>query len=178
MTSTEEPSNDHFLRLFTTTEPALRGFVRSLVPTTTDADDVLQEVAITLWKKYSEFAGDSEEDFRRWAFGVAKFKALSWRRDQGRDRHVFSDDMTNLLADDSESNLGKLAAQRTALKVCLGKLSPEQKSLVEVSYAPGAKIEQIAQSLGRTAMALYKQLHRIRNSLVECTRTEIRKEDW
>lgn len=166
------------MRLFTKTEPALRGFVRSLVPTVSDADDVLQEVAITLWKKFSEFSGDAEEDFRRWSFGVAKFKVLSWQRDRGRDRLVFGDETITLLAHDSESNSGKLSAQREALKVCVEKLPPEQQTLVESAYENGSKIEGLAKAMERTAMSVYKQLHRIRIALAKCTRAELQKEGW
>lgn len=178
MTNSDNSQHDLFLRWFTTTEPALRGFVRSLVPSTTDADDVLQEVAITLWKKFDEFSGLHDEDFRRWAFGVAKFKVLSWKRDHGRDRLVFSDDLTAVLAVDAEAKSDKLSAQREALTACLKKLAPEQKSLVETAYAPASRIDGLAAKSGRTAMSLYKQLHRIRISLIACTQQELRKEGW
>lgn len=178
MASMDSSRHDQFLRLFTTSEPALRAFVRSLVPTVTDADDVLQEVAITLWQKFGEFSETGEEDFRRWAFGVAKFKVLSWRRDRGRDRHVFGDATMEMLARDSEAQSDKLQAQRDALKICLGKLPEQQRQLMDSAYAPGTKIDALAETAGRTAMALYKQLHRIRMRLVECTRAVLAKEGW
>lgn len=178
MTSMDDFRHEYFLRRFTKTEPALRGFVRSLVPTVSDADDVLQEVAITLWKKFGEFEGESEEEFRRWSFTVAKFKVLSWQRDKGRDRLVFGDETLSLLAQDSESRSGKLSAQREALKTCLARLSSEQRSLVESAYESGTKVEDIAKTLKRTAMSLYKQLHRIRITLAKCARNELQKEGW
>jgi RNA polymerase sigma-70 factor (ECF subfamily) len=58
--------HDQFLRLYTANEPAIRAFVRRLVPTRADAADVIQEVALVLWRKFEGF--DSQEDFRRWAF--------------------------------------------------------------------------------------------------------------
>ena len=170
MSAPPDHKQQQFLRLFMASEPAVRAFVRSLVPTLDDANDVMQEVAIVLWEKFAEY--ETSEDFRRWAFGVAKFKVLSWQRDRMRDRHVFGLEATELLAAEPERHVGLLEAQRAALQECLHKLSAEQRGLVDSAYAPGARIDALAAHLGSTAMALYKKLHRLRMQLAECTRRE------
>ena len=147
-------------------EPAVRAFVRSLVPTQADSNDVMQEVAITLWEKFTE--PESSEDFRRWAFGVAKFKVLSWQRDRMRDRHVFGLDTTEILATEAERHTERLEKQRDALDVCLQKLPVDQRTLVNSAYAPSVRIDELAKQIGLSAMALYKKLHRLRMLLVEC----------
>jgi RNA polymerase sigma-70 factor (ECF subfamily) len=170
-----DPRQQHFLHLFMANEAAVRAFVRSLVPTLDDANDVMQEVAIVLWKKFAEYK--SSEDFRRWAFGVARFKVLSWQRDRGRDRHVFGLEATELLAAEAERHSELLEAQRAALQDCVQKLPREQRELVQAAYAPGARIEALAGPLGNTAMALYKKLHRIRLALSECVRSVLHREN-
>lgn len=174
MPSPDDSRHELFLRLFTANEAALRGFVRALVPTRADANDVMQETAIVLWRKFGEFA--TGDDFRRWAFGVARMKVLSWRRDAARDRHVFGDETTALIAEETEARTDSLEAQREALHACIGKLPLEQRTLVDAAYAPGAIIEEVARGTGQTAMALYKKLHRIRMALVECTRRVLASE--
>ena len=173
-----QQTHDAFLRRFTSAEPALRGFVRSLVPSAADTDDVLQEVAITLWKKFSEFKSDSAEDFRRWAFTVAKFKVLSWKRDSGRDRHLFSDELLSHLAEESGTRSEQLTAQRDALETCVKKLPESQRDLVRAAYKSGARIDALAESMGRSAMSVYKQLHRIRIALTECANRVLKLEGW
>lgn len=175
MIAPDNPRHDEFLRLFTTQEAALRSFVRSLVPTLNDANDVMQEVALVLWRKFEDY--ESGEDFRRWAFGVAKFKVLSWQRDQGRDRHVFGGDLTELLASHSEQHSDQLEAQREALRVCLGKLPADQRHLVDAAYAPGSRINELSRTVGLGVAALYKRLHRIRLVLVNCTREVLAREN-
>jgi RNA polymerase sigma-70 factor (ECF subfamily) len=175
MNPTDDARHDLFLRLFTANEPVVRAFVRSLVPTLADANDVMQEVAIVLWRKFGDY--DSNEDFRRWAFGVAKFKVLAWQRDQARDRHVFGEDMTNVLAEEAAHRSDQLAAQREALRLCLDRLPAEQRQLVDAAYASGSRMDVLAASLGRTAMSLYKTMHRIRMALVDCTRRVLAKEE-
>ncbi len=91
MTPSDHDKHDQFIRLYVENEESLRGFVRSLVPTLEDAREVMQETAAVLWRKFDEL--HSLEDFRRWAFGVARFEALAFRRDRARDRHVFSEDL-------------------------------------------------------------------------------------
>jgi RNA polymerase sigma-70 factor (ECF subfamily) len=141
-----------------------------------DANDVMQEVAVVLWQKFGEYA--TSEDFRRWAFGVARFKVLSWQRDRMRDRHLFGTELTELLATEAEIDAGRLERQREALRFCLEKLPEEQRRLMDAAYAPGARIDELARCAGQTAMAVYKRLHRIRIALVECTRAVMRKEGW
>ena len=171
MKSAPDIRNQQFLRLFMASEPAVRAFVRSLVPTLADSNDVMQEVAVVLWEKFTEY--ETSEDFRRWAFGVAKFKVLSWQRDRMRDRHVFGLDTTDLLASDAEQHSARLESQREALENCLQKLSAEQQKLIDSAYAPMVRIDELALKIGLTAMALYKKLHRIRVLLTECTQREI-----
>lgn len=172
MSSAPDPRHQHFLRYFMASEPAVRAFVRSLVPTLADSNDVMQEVAIVLWEKFTEY--ESSEDFRRWAFGVAKFKVLSWQRDRMRDRHVFGLETTEILAGESERLSEHLEKQREALQNCLNKLPSDQRSLVNSAYAPSVRIDELAARIGLSAMALYKKLHRIRMLLVECTHRELK----
>lgn len=164
-----------FLRLYVEHEPALRGYVRSLVPTLQDAQDVMQEVAAALWKRFRTLS--AHEDFRRWAFGVARLESLEFLRKCRRDRHVFGDEMFDLLAAEAEDAADDLTEERKALDACLQKLPGEQRTLVESAYAPGVRMDELAQRLGRTAMAVYKSLHRIRTALIECTKKELAKEE-
>lgn len=168
MSDPDNTRHELFLRLFTASEPSLRAFVRSLVPTVTDADDVMQEVAVVLWHRFGEYGGG--EDFRRWAFGVAKYKVLAWQRDRGRDRHLFDDAVTKTLADRAQVLTDRLGAQRRALDACLEKLPREQRRIIDAAYAPGVTMNALARSLGQTPMSLYKRLHRIRLLLLDCTR--------
>ena len=168
MVELDNQRHDQFLRLYTAGEPALRAFVRRLVPTRADAADVIQEVALVLWRKFDQLA--EKEDFMRWAFGVARYETLAWLRDKARDRHVLAEDVLEMLADEAVSAEPRLAAQREALEGCLAKLPAEQRGLVMAAYSPGAKIQEIAQRSGRSIAGFYQWLHRMRLRLLDCTR--------
>jgi RNA polymerase sigma-70 factor (ECF subfamily) len=175
MPALDEQLHDRFLRLFTTSEPALRAFVRRLVPSRDDARDVMQEVALVLWRKFGECpAGDG---FRRWAFGVARYEVLAWFRDKARDRHVLADDVLELLADESIEADERLESQRETLRACLDKLPSDRRRLVLAAYGPGARIQEVAALSGRTVAAFYQWLHRVRLALLECVRRATAKGD-
>lgn len=173
MSPHETARHDRFLRLFTANEAAVRAYVRSLVPTRDDAREIMQEAAIVLWRKFGDYA--TEEDFRKWAFGVAKFCVLAWRRDKARDRLVLGEEAMELVAAHAAEHEDRLAVQREALEDCVARLPAAQRDLLGSAYAPGARIDRVAAEHGRTAMALYKTLHRLRLVLIDCTREALRE---
>lgn len=175
MTDSDRELHDRFLRLFLVREQELRVFVRSLLFSQEEEREVMQEVAVVLWRKFDPAM--DEAAFTRWAFGVARMEALAFRRDRARDRHSFGDEVFELLAQAVVDHAETLEAERRALEACLHKLPREQRELVRSAYAPGARIDALAARLGRTAMSLYKSLHRIRLILMECTRRELAKEE-
>jgi RNA polymerase sigma-70 factor (ECF subfamily) len=175
VTDSEQQRHDLFLRLYVEHEESLRGFVRSLVPTLEDSREVMQDVAAVLWRKFEDIT--SIEDFRRWAFGVARFVSMEFLRTRRRDRHVFGDEALRLLAVASEESEDAFEAERRALNDCLRKLTNDQRTLVEEAYKPGVRIDELAARAGRSAMALYKSLHRIRIALMNCTQQVLAQEE-
>ncbi len=173
MTPVAQEQQQRFLRMFTAHEPAIRAFVRRLVPSRADADDVMQEAAIVLWDKFAEFRGDGS-DFRAWAFGVARFKVLSWLRDKRRDRLVLSDAVVEMIADETTRDEPWLARERAALEVCVEKLGLQQRDLLLAAYQPDVRIQEVAANSGRSVAGFYQWLHRMRRLLLECIRRELK----
>lgn len=168
----DHDKHGRFLVLYVKHEQALRGFVRSLVPTLEDAREVMQETAAILWRKF-----DESVDFRPWAFGVARFEALAFIRDRARDRHVFGDEVLALLEEEALEEAKLSEHEEKALEQCLEKLTPPQRTLIETAYAPGVRIDELASASGRTAMAVYKSLHRLRMTLADCVRLTLREKE-
>jgi RNA polymerase sigma-70 factor (ECF subfamily) len=175
MKPVDQKKHDQFLHLYVETESSLRGFIRSLVPSLEDAKEVMQGTAAVLWRKFDQL--DSPENFRRWAFGVARFEVLSFRRDQARDRHVFSEKLVLQLAKEAENELELFDREEEALEKCIRKLPEKNRSLVKEAYYTGTKIDQIAKRANRTPMSLYKALHRIRIALADCVRNDLNKQE-
>jgi RNA polymerase sigma-70 factor, ECF subfamily len=175
MNESDRRQHDRFPRLFLAQDQSLRVFVRSLLFSHEETREVMQEVAAMLWRKFDP--GMDDAAFCRWAFGVARLEALAYRRDRARDRHVFGEDVFERLARTVEEQSETLEAERRALDQCLQKLPEGQRQLVQAAYAPGVRVDRLASEMGRTAMALYKTLHRIRLALMDCARQVLAAED-
>ncbi|MFG0334453.1 MAG: sigma-70 family RNA polymerase sigma factor [Maioricimonas sp. JB049] len=170
------PARRHqrFLRAFTTHEPAIRAFVRRLVPSRSDADDILQEVSIVLWEKFDEFREGG--DFKAWACGIARYKVLAWLRDRGRDRLVLDSDVVEILAAQSLDRDPVLQQQREHLERCLESVPPAERSLLAQAYQPGAVIRDVAARSGRSTGGFYQWLHRMRQMLLDCVKRRLAPE--
>jgi RNA polymerase sigma-70 factor (ECF subfamily) len=160
-----------FLRLYTEHQLALHSYVRSMLPDRHEAAEVMQEVAVVLWQKF-----DSARDFRRWAFGVARLEALRFLRNRKRDRLVFDEALVEQLAQEAERSEDRHEKQRVALEACLKRLPDEQVELVLSAYRKGTRMDHLAAARGKTPMALYKVLHRIRQILLGCVEQTLARE--
>ena len=166
---------EQFLRLFAHNERGLRAFVRSLLPSREHSDEVLQETCVVLWRKFAEF--EAGTDFLAWACTIARFEVLKYRRRLARDRHVFSVDLLQVLADEAASERRHRLRELRALDQCIQRLGPGQRDLVAACYAPGATIRHAAEQLGRSAGSLYKALNRIRAVLLQCIEASLAREN-
>ena len=175
MNPPDPEQHNQFLRLYVDNEESLRGYVRSLLPTLEDAREVMQNTAAILWKKFDQL--DDPENFRKWAFGVARFEVLSYRRDKARDRHIFSEELLLQLAGEAEKFSEQTIDEIRALKKCLNKLPEKQRALVSEAYSDKIKINEIARREGRTAMSVYKVLHRARMALAVCVQNTLQAEE-
>ncbi|MDA7926984.1 sigma-70 family RNA polymerase sigma factor [Verrucomicrobiales bacterium] len=173
-----ESENNHyeqFVKLFSKHEPGLRRFVRSLVYSWDDVDDVMQNTGLVLWRKFSDF--DPKTNFMSWASVVARFEVLTWKRDRARDRHVFDDDLISMLADETDAECEKLILHRRALDQCLKKLPDDLRRVVVAAYEPGVKLNEVAERIGSSATGFYKKLRRTRESLMVCIEAEVASQE-
>lgn len=168
----DKHQNESFLRLYAEHEASLHAFVRAMLPGRMEASEVLQNVIVVLWQKH-----DSALDFKKWAFGVARLEVLKFLQTRKRDRHIFDDDLVNQLADRAVLLAQRHSAERDALEGCLQKLPARQRELVLKAYAKGCSMEDIAAGRGQTPMSLYKFLHRTRQTLLECVKKTIARNE-
>ncbi len=162
---------EEFVKLFTRHEAGLRAFVRSLLYSWDDVDEVMQNTGVVLWRKFSDF--DPDSNFMSWACVVARFEVLAWRRDKARDRHVFDEDLVELLAGEATEIHEELTAERRALDGCLRKLPDNSRKVIMAAYEPGVKLNEVASQLGKSATAFYKMLSRTRASLLDCITEQV-----
>lgn len=168
-------SEGEFMRLFVQHEPALRAFARSILPDWNSVDDALQEASVTMWEKLGQLR--DEDGFLPWAKVIMRFKCLSAVAAARRDRHVLSDEVLRLLADEAEAMSSEDAANvQRALDACLTQFSKAHQELLLAPYAGDGRVKQIAEQCGKSVNALYKLLGRLRDKLATCIRGQLQPE--
>ena len=168
----EEEKNLRFLSLFTANESSIHAYVRRLVYRREDASDVMQKIAIVLWKKFDQL--QSDDDFRKWSFGVARFEVLAWRRDLARERErlVLSTETIELMAEELDRNAEQFDLEREAiLQHCLSKLKKDQRSALKEMYSDQCDTPALAQKFGKSTTGFYQWIYRIRKNLSTCAKS-------
>ena len=164
-----EPPPDALARcmeLFALHQRRLSLHISALLPDPADAEEILHETNIVIWKKFDQF--EPGTDFLTWAYRIAFYQILEHRRRKAKSRAAFSQDLLRQLAAGGEREDAHLERRRAALAECRKKLPAEDRTLLEECYAPGARIATVAGAGGRKATSLYRSLRRIRQLLMEC----------
>jgi RNA polymerase sigma-70 factor (ECF subfamily) len=164
---------EEFVRLLTQHQTLIRGFIFTLLPYRSEADDLFQRTSIVLWRKFDQFQIGS--DFGAWGCQIAKLEVRNFLRVGRRDRLCFSDELLTSLADTRIALDSELELRREALRHCVAKLRPADKKIVNKCYGPqSTTAKDAAVELGRPLNTLYKALIRIRRSLFECIERTLR----
>jgi RNA polymerase sigma-70 factor (ECF subfamily) len=165
---TPKSPDEQFVQMLAGHEHQLRAFIRSMGLDWSAVDDVVQTVSLVMWRKWDQF--DSDTDFMQWARVIARFEVLKFRRRMARDRHVFRDELMELLADAAEELDSQASAEdyRAALQQCLNSLPGRSGQLIQAAYEGDRTICEVAEDVGQSATAFYKTLDRIREKLRLC----------
>ena len=149
----------------------LYAYVRQLIYRREDALDVMQKIAVVLWKKLDQL--DSDDAFRKWSFGVARFEVLAWRRDCAREKErlAFSTETIELMAEELDLQSEQLDLEREAiLQHCLSKLNKDQRTALQETYDKDKETHIVARSFGKSVTGFYQWIYRIRQNLAKCAR--------
>ncbi|MFK7909282.1 MAG: sigma-70 family RNA polymerase sigma factor [Akkermansiaceae bacterium] len=168
---------EQFVRLFIRHERELRGFAMTLLPNIADAEDVVQDACVAMWGKINDL--EEEGAFRAWAYSFVRFTALNKARKRNRSPLIFSDELVDILAKESEAEADLANAEFKALAECLEKLPEQQRQLIRRYYSSGKiKMADIANTLQRNVEGLYKILQRARVALRTCIEHKLHEDGF
>jgi RNA polymerase sigma-70 factor, ECF subfamily len=155
-----------FLRLFLPAERELFRYVTALVPNVGDAEEIVQQTAVELWKKFHEY--DPTQPFTPWACRFALNIVKQWVARQQRWQSLLDRGLAEELVNRREQLRPQFESRLSHLDRCLEKLLPEQREIVEAYYFRRQRIEVIAKQTRRSVESVYKALQRIRLMLRQC----------
>lgn len=166
---------EEFVFLLARHERQLGAYVMTMVPHPQDADDILQEAKVVMWRSFAKF--EPETNFGAWARKIAFHQVLAHRKRKQRDRLDFSDEFISAVSGEAEGSAEHLEQRARLLHDCMAKLPPDQREVLHLRYHGGLSIDDMAAKLSRTVCALYRLLSRIRQSLQECVTKSLTKSE-
>jgi RNA polymerase sigma-70 factor, ECF subfamily len=155
-----------FAELFVRNQRRIYGYIMTLLPNQSDAEEIFQQTSLLLWKKWDQY--DQSGDFVRWACGLARNEVRNFVRLRRHGDVFFSPDMLDELSQLQLSTDLEHEERRAALSQCLDRLPPQQRDLVERCYRGAQSVKAVAASVCVAPSALYMKLHRIRQVLLKC----------
>jgi RNA polymerase sigma-70 factor (ECF subfamily) len=171
----EHSKVERFAQLLATCQRRVFLYALSLLHNAADAEEVLQETNLVLWRKFDEYQPGT--NFDRWACRIAYFEVLKFRQKKASAARLFSSDFVESLAAEAERSIDLLDARRSALTRCLGKLSEKDRGLVMHRYQEHATTPSVAEALGRSVQGTRRALHRIRMALLACIERTLAAEE-
>lgn len=169
--SVPEPDAESYLRLLAEHDRSLAGYVHCLMNSTADADDILQECKVVMWRQFGEF--EPGTNFLAWARKIALHQILNFRRKETRRATSPVDQaFIESVAAEIEKRSDHLEHRAEALRACLQKLPKPHRQAIIWRYYEDCEIAEIAEKANRSETATYRLLSRIRQTLNACvTRT-------
>lgn len=163
--------DERFMRVLTQSQSSLLQYIVGMTPTLADADDVLQEVNLALWKKRRLYKPN--EVFLRWAFGFAAVELRRFRDRQASTRIWPSDSLIESLSNACPDDSSIAEQRREALATCVEKLGPTEHQFITEFYAKRMTAHELAEFSGRSLSNVYRVLTRARTALRECVERQI-----
>jgi RNA polymerase sigma-70 factor (ECF subfamily) len=146
-----------FIKEFTRHQRPVFLFILSQISNPVEAEEILQETNLVIWKK----------------FELARYEVLKWLDRNRRDKHYFSDDLMEQIAQETLDESTEWELRREALTHCLKKLKPVDRELIQNRYSPGQTGKELAEEIGRPLNSVYQSLGRSRRALLECIQRQV-----
>ena len=156
---------DKYLALFVKNSHHLFNFVLTLVPNYSDAEDILQESAQIMWKKFDNFQEGT--NFLAWARQIIRFKVLNYYRTVKKEFSLDEEILDRISTESIKAS--KYANERkAALTGCMSKLPGTDLELIKLRFHESLSVQEIARQSSQSAHTLYKRISRIYVLLQNC----------
>ncbi|MEO6264285.1 MAG: sigma-70 family RNA polymerase sigma factor [Luteimonas sp.] len=134
-----------FEDLYQRTSAKLFGICLRILHERSEAEEVLQDVYLTIWRKAAQYDGERASPIT-WLAMIARNKAIDRLRVGRIDRTAVPIDFAAELADEGmpAAALVEAAAESQRLQNCLDELSGEQRGAIRVAFFEGCTYEEIA----------------------------------
>lgn len=158
------------MTLFLRHQDDIRAFVGSVVRDWTATDDIMQETAVVLWRKFAEY--DPSRSFGAWARGIAGFEIRKHRERTARVPALLSPEAIAAI-DAVWDEVAPASPRLEALVRCLERVDAPARAIIALRYRDGLELEEVASRSGRGVEAVGKLLQRLRGALGNCVQRQL-----
>jgi RNA polymerase sigma-70 factor, ECF subfamily len=158
-----------FEEMYRRTSSKLFGVCLRILHERSEAEEVLQDVYLTIWRKASQYDGDRASPMT-WLAMIARSKAIDRLRAGRVGRASVSIDLASELADDGidAPSLVEAASQGRRLHNCLEELSGDQGRVIRVAFFEGSTYEEIAERSATPLGTIKSWIRRGLRTLKDC----------
>lgn len=173
VTEYQHSLDDEYVRLLNLYKKPLFRLILCMVRHNSDAEDLFQQTAITMWDKFRDF--EPGTDFLAWASSIARNKFRDFVKMKARGKVFLSDSVIDKLAQKNDDSALDGVRMR-ALVECRKKLGQRDQELLAACYGRERSVVELAGQTGRSAGSIYNSLWRIRRALYACIERTLARE--
>jgi RNA polymerase sigma factor (sigma-70 family) len=161
--SLKKRSNEAFRYLYMNYRGSLYAVINQLIPETETANDVLQELFITIWNNIEKY-DPSKGKLYTWLFNLARNTAINKIRSKNYKNSQKNDELSKYVDSIGEKHEVNMNINQIGLRKEVSRLKEEHRQVVELSYFNGFTHEEISKALN---IPLGTIKTRLRNALIE-----------
>jgi RNA polymerase sigma-70 factor (ECF subfamily) len=147
----ERPLEEFIVGLYAELRPGLLGYLRQIVGSTGEAEDIVQVAFLRLFDQLQK--GCAVEDQRSWMYKVCRNLAIDYLRRHDRRQAVATEWMAERERNQEEATVEERMNRREQVEIMLGKLNERERHCL-LMRADGLSYKEIAGALEISAKSV------------------------
>lgn len=167
--ATARGDRDGLQTVFDRTSAKLMGICLRLLGDREEAEDVLQDIYVTVWQRADTFDPDRASAIT-WLATIARNRAIDRLRSRGAQVATAPAEAALIVADDSPDGFATAAATQEGaqLRGCLGELGDPAQGMIRAAFFEGLAYSQLADRAGVPLGTMKSWIRRGLQQLRQC----------
>jgi len=166
---TDNKQKDEFLDILGKNVGIILKIARAYTVNVADKEDLINDIALELWKSFRRFKGDSKVS--TWIYRVALNTSMNYKRKREKDKLFFPDDLNQfqnreLINDPPDSSNSDILYQ------CIDELNQLNKAII-LLYLDGNSHDEISEITGISKTNVGTRISRIKEQIKDLALTKI-----
>jgi RNA polymerase sigma-70 factor, ECF subfamily len=169
---TKENVSEQFLSIFEDNTGIIIKISQAYTNTFHDREDLINDIALELWKSFEKFKGDSK--ISTWIYRVALNTSMNYKRKKKKDSLFYSindfkkDEIIPLLVEQEQESSSELEL----LYTCIDELTEISKAII-LLYLDGNSHDEISEIMGISKTNVGTRIGRIKEQIKNLAITKI-----